>query len=699
VPVSGARDVIPADVFRNPIQSKGSSMKTLWLFALACFGVAGVVRADPVIKFDDLPSAGVVVPSGYHLLNWSNLYYLDGVSYPLSGYNSAVVSSNNVLFGGAGLSPGVISAGMFDFLSAYATAGWNDGLVFEAKGYVRGALVYDRTNILSATARTLVNFNFYGVDEVDLLSSGGTPHASYTNNGSGAYFALDNVSVVTYVPYAPPLVTNGGFETGDLSGWGHFGNTNFTYVTNMAGGNSYAHSGSFGVLIGPETTPGYLGQTMPTEVGEMYSISCWLENPVPGIGANDFAVYWSGISVLNLTNLPVFAWTNFQFNLPASRLSTFLEFQFVNDPAFFGFDDVSVTSVPRLTNNGFELGSFAGWTQSGNIPDDHVTNLAIAVRSGAFGAEFGSDLSPGYISQTVNTYPGQPYLVSCWLDSPDGGTPNEFIASWGGKTVTELTNMTAFGWTNLHFTVMSSSAQTTLQFGLRDDPAYLGLDDISVIPVPILQNGGFEFGDFTGWTTSGNFTFSSVSTNTSYALSGFYGGAFGPTTTLGYLSQTVPTIPGQAYLIGFSLDAPDVLTNNNAEFKASWNGTVLMDQTYFLGFGWGSYQFLVSATGTNSTLQFGFRDDPYFLGLDDVSVSAISAPVFQSINKTSNRVDLAWSALPGYLYALQYTTNLVHPNWTNLSFQFPTSFTITATDTNPPNPERFYRVQMEIPLE
>jgi hypothetical protein len=276
-------------------------MKTLRWFALvlACLGIGigvadvgvGVVKADPVIKFDDLPlpSLGEPMPPGYHELNWSNLYYLNGVSYPLSGYNFAVVSSSNVVYGGGALNPGVISAGMFDFLSAYVTAGWNDNLVFVAKGYIRGTLVYDQTNILSATAPTLVNFNFYGVEEVDLSSSGGTPHTGYTA-GSGTYFALDNVSVVTYVPYAPPLVTNGGFETGDLSGWGHFGNTNFTFVTNISGGTSFAHSGSYGVQTGPTTTPGYLGQSMPTEVGELYSISCWLENPFGGTGGNDFGV-------------------------------------------------------------------------------------------------------------------------------------------------------------------------------------------------------------------------------------------------------------------------------------------------------------------------------------------------------------------------------------------------------------------------
>src|SRR5262249_51390576 len=149
--------------------------------------------------------------------------------------------------------------------------------------------------------------------------------------------------------------------------------------------------------------------------------------------------------------------------------------------------------------------------------------------------------------------------------------------SWDGQSLVDQTNVPATGWTNLHYTVLSGDAQNTLQFGFRDDPSYIFLDEVSVIPTPLLKNGGFEFGDFTGWTTSGNFSFCTVNTGTNAASSGFYGGTFGPQTTLGFISQTVPTVPGQTYLIGFMLNTPAGTTNS--EFRVSWNGTVLMDLT------------------------------------------------------------------------------------------------------------------------
>jgi len=258
-------------------------MKALLLSALVFAGVAVRLSADPVLKFDDLGGDFLPVPSGYHELSWSSIFILDAVHYASnpSGLQAGVISTNTVIYGGGG-STSIISAGMFDFLSAYVTAAFNDNLQFEAKGFIKGTLVYDVTNTLSATAPTLIQFNFYGVDEVDLTSSGGTHHAGYA--GSGTVFGMDNLSIQTYVPFTPPLLFNGGFETGDFSGWSKFGNSNNTFLsTNPA----YIHSGTNGVQIGPVTTSGSLGQSaFNTQIGQSYTISFWIENF--GNGGNTF---------------------------------------------------------------------------------------------------------------------------------------------------------------------------------------------------------------------------------------------------------------------------------------------------------------------------------------------------------------------------------------------------------------------------
>jgi hypothetical protein len=665
------------------------AMKASLIAALLFAGTFSGWCADPVIKFDDVPGFNNI-PSGYHLLNWSGFQSIDGTHYaPPNGYQPAVQSGLNVIYPSNG-STATIAGGMFDLLSLYATAAYSDNLKLEAKGYVNGTLVYDQTNTLSATAATLIQYNFYGVDEVDFVSSGGTFHTGY-NGGSGTYFAIDNVTVTTYVPYSP-FIANGGFENGNFSGWVRGGNTNSSAV--VSSDTNYVHTGTFGAKMGPQNTPGYLGQTIaPTDIGQPYTVSFWLANASGG--SNIFGVTWNSSQILGLTNLPAFTFTNYQFDLIAWRPSEFLQFQFLNNPSWFGFDDVTVTPKVLVNNGGFETGSYSGWNHTG--PTNHDQLLFADRLAGNWGAEFGAVNTNSYISQTITTQPGQPYLISAWAKNFNGLTPvNEFHASWGGQSLLDLTNLPVGVWTNVHATGLNGNAQNVLQFGLRNDPSVSLFDEASVHPVPLLRNGGFEFGDFTGWTRNGNTSSTFVVTNKLYASSGYYGAQIGPIGTLGYLSQNVATVPGQSYLIGFTMYIQDALTN--AEITVSWDGAVLMDVTNLGVTGQVPFEFPVTASDTNSVLQFGFRNDPEYFGFDDVFVSPIPAPVIQSIARTNNLVNLSWSALPGYLYDLQYATNLTQTNWTSLhGLQFPVTLPMTDTDTNPPDARRFYRVRFYPP--
>ena len=135
-----------------------------------------------------------------------------------------------------------------------------------------------------------------------------------------------------------------------------------------------------------------------------------------------------------------------------------------------------------VQNGGFETGNFTNWTQSGNTNYTTVATNSLYAHSNAYGAQLGPSGSLGFISQFLSTTPGQSYLLSFWLDSPDGGTPNQFQVSWNGATIFNQTNIAAIGWTNLQFIVRATGKNTMLQFGFRDDPSYLGLDDNYVIP-------------------------------------------------------------------------------------------------------------------------------------------------------------------------------------------------------------------------
>lgn len=135
-----------------------------------------------------------------------------------------------------------------------------------------------------------------------------------------------------------------------------------------------------------------------------------------------------------------------------------------------------------LFNGNFDTGDFLGWTQSGNLTSCAIDTNSLYAHLGIFGAELGPNGSLGFISQTLPTTPGASYLLSLWLDSPEGGSPNEFLVSWNGTTLLDAVDLPAIGWTNLQFLVTAPGTNTVLQFGFRDDATWLGLDDIRVMP-------------------------------------------------------------------------------------------------------------------------------------------------------------------------------------------------------------------------
>jgi hypothetical protein len=243
---------------------------------------------------------------------------------------------------------------------------------------------------------------------------------------------------------------------------------------------------------------------------------------------------------------------------------------------------------------------------------------------------------------------------------------------------------------NLPFTNVTSGQTQMRQFTLQ-------------VGQNLVQDGSFEAGDFCYWTLAGSgisvYEYDYVDNGyyTYYSPeSGYYFAAMGQNTTLAYLSQPLPTQPGQAYQLSFWLGNPAGELPN--QFLAQWNtnaneANTLFNQTDMGSFDWSNMVFTVVATANVTTLRFGFRNDQDFFVLDNVSVTPLAAPAFQSIAVVNGAVQLTFSTVPGVQYQVQYTTSLSPPDWVALGSPITaTSGSTTVSESLGTNPGQFYRI-------
>ncbi len=227
----------------------------------------------------------------------------------------------------------------------------------------------------------------------------------------------------------------------------------------------------------------------------------------------------------------------------------------------------------------------------------------------------------------------------------------------------------------------------------------------------LVANGGFESGNFTDWTLVGDPIYYGANNNNAFydavisagsfqgagpfVHSGAYSALLGESGYLATISQTIPTVPGQVYLLSFwLLNSTNVPT---AHFQADWAGNTVYDSLNPPVFGWTNEQFLVVAKSPATVLQFGAENDLGFFALDDVSLVPVPAPAFNSIAPVGNSFQLTAPASPGLVYQIQYKTNLLQSDWIGLGVPVTalTNFVMLA-DTNlwTSSSRRFYRLEV-----
>ncbi len=148
-----------------------------------------------------------------------------------------------------------------------------------------------------------------------------------------------------------------------------------------------------------------------------------------------------------------------------------------------------------------------------------------------------------------------------------------------------------------------------------------GASVCDAIPGNLVANCGFEqrAAPSPGWTWSGDMSFTTIDMGAP-AHSGMWGLDTGPTSMLGFFTQTLATTAGQSY------DLTYWLRNNGrpAQFQISWDGSVIQDDPAqdHPDHLYTSYTIPgLIASGDTTVLSFGFLNVPDYFWFDDVSVT------------------------------------------------------------------------------
>lgn len=355
-------------------------------------------------------------------------------------------------------------------LSAAAT-NWTNGSCFRYQWYDNGAAI--------AGARSATY-------QLPAVISGHTYTVAITGQQAGYQPRTATSGIST-----PPAtgITNGGFETGDLTGW-----------SNGASGSraalKYPHAGTYAGFIGSTATTtatSIIGQTFtaPNNVNQVtftYATRCLGDRTKNGFVAtirdNTTGVTQTIAAVCPATT----TWTGASASIIGGHNYTlkFGNFQAAS-ATYSAIDDVALSATaPGPTNGGFESGDLAGWAAGSG----YQSVLAHA-RTGAYAGYLGSNSNVTVTSAIAQTFTAPAnathvsfaYATRCVGDK----TKNWFNATirdnttGTSSTVVATTCPGTTAWTTAGASVVAGHSYTLTFANLQTGAAtYSAVDDLSL---------------------------------------------------------------------------------------------------------------------------------------------------------------------------------------------------------------------------
>ena len=322
----------------------------------------------------------------------------------LSDFSLAATDQLSVAQGGSGTST----------ISTAVTSGSAQSVALSASGQPAGTTVsFNPASVTAGGSSTMT---------VSVGSTTATGPYTITVTGTGTS-ATHTTTVGLTVTTAAAGVVNGGFETGNLSGWTTSGAFTPAVSTTAHSGSYSAQLGSTGPVNGNST----LSQTVAIPSGSS-RLTFWYQPHCPDTIAYDqiqaqirSTAGATLASVLNVCSNSG-AWTSVTFDTSAYAGQTVVlwfndhDDGYAGDPTYFLLDDVAVTTYTPaanvVQNPGFETGSLSSWSASGAF----TPVISTTAHSGSYSAQVGSKSAVNgnsTLAQTV-TVPSGTSTLTFW---------------------------------------------------------------------------------------------------------------------------------------------------------------------------------------------------------------------------------------------------------------------------------------------